>query len=86
MNVGRSYSFLQFLAWTRRRAFVLLAVSLVPVVVYETLGLKWVALPWAVAALLGTAASFIVGFKNVQTYQRTIEAQQVWTSIASLSR
>jgi putative membrane protein len=34
----------------------------------------------------GTATSFIVGFKNAQTYNRTVEAQQVWTSIASLSR
>lgn len=36
--------------------------------------------------LLGTATSFIVGFKNAQTYNRTVEAQQIWTAIASASR
>lgn len=86
MHIGRSYTLWEFLAWTRRRAYVLLALSVLPVALYQLLGLKWIALPWPVAALLGTAASFIVGFKNVQTYQRTAEAQQVWASIASISR
>ena len=36
--------------------------------------------------MLGTAASFIVGFKNAQTYSRTAEAQQIWCSITSTSR
>jgi len=36
--------------------------------------------------LLGTATSFIVGFKNVQTYNRTVEAQHLWTSILNTSR
>jgi len=53
---------------------------------YEALGQKWVALPWSLAVLLGTAASFIVGFKNAQTYNRTVEAQQVWIAIVSASR
>jgi putative membrane protein len=39
-----------------------------------------------VLALLGTAASFIVGFKNAHTYGRTVEAQQVWSSITAVSR
>jgi putative membrane protein len=34
----------------------------------------------------GPPRSFIVGFKNAQTYNRTVEGQQVWTSIAGLSR
>ena len=43
-------------------------------------------MPWSLAVLLGTATSFIVGFKNAQTYSRTVEAQQVWSAIASASR
>ena len=58
----------------------------IPVVLYQLLGQKWVALPWSLAVLLGTATSFIVGFRNAQTYNRTVEAQQVWTAIASASR
>lgn len=86
MHIGKSYSLPEFIDWTRRRAYVLLLVAFASVAAYQLLGLKWLALPWPVAALLGTAASFIVGFKNVQTYQRSMEAQQVWTSIGVLSR
>jgi putative membrane protein len=86
MHIGKSYKLFEFIAWTRRRAYVLVLLSFLPVVAFELLGQHWIAMPWPVAALLGTAASFIVGFKNAQTYNRTLEAQQVWTSIAYLSR
>ena len=64
----------------------MLLLAIIPVVLYQVLGQKWIALPWALAVLLGTAASFIVGFKNAQTYNRAVEAQQVWTAIATASR
>lgn len=86
MKVGKSYTLIEFLAWTRRRIYVLLVLALVPAALYRLLGQTWIAMPWSVAVLLGTATSFIVGFKNAQTYQRTLEAQQVWASIATLSR
>jgi putative membrane protein len=60
--------------------------GVVPVLLYQVLGWKWIDIPWSVVALLGTATAFIVGFKNTQTYHRTSEAQQVWTSITHLSR
>jgi ion channel-forming bestrophin family protein len=86
MKISRSYKLSEFLVWTRRRLYVVLVLAIIPVLLYQLLGQKWVALPWSLAVLLGTAASFIVGFKNVQTYNRTVEAQQVWTAIASASR
>src|SRR5919106_526210 len=86
MKISKSYKLPEFLDWTRRRLYVVLALAIIPVVVYQLLGQKWIALPWSVAVLLGTATSFIVGFKNNQTYNRTVEAQQVWTAIASASR
>jgi ion channel-forming bestrophin family protein len=36
--------------------------------------------------MLGTATVFIVGFKNLQTYNRTWEARQIWGEIISSSR
>jgi putative membrane protein len=36
---------------------------------------------WTAVALLGTASAFIVGFKNVQTYNRSWEARQIWGNI-----
>ncbi|MCE9661267.1 MAG: multidrug transporter [Burkholderiales bacterium] len=86
MKIGKSYSLGEFLAWTRRKIYVLVVLAIVPVVLYRVLGQKWIAAPWSVAVLLGTVTSFIVGFKNAQTYARTVEAQQVWTTIAGLSR
>ena len=43
-------------------------------------------IPWTVVLLLGTATAFIVGFKNLQTYNRAWEARQIWGEILSLSR
>ena len=85
MKISKSYKLSEFLDWTRRKLYLVLALAIIPVVLYQLLGLKWIALPWSVAVLLGTATSFIVGFKNAQTYNRTVEAQQVWSAIASAS-
>jgi putative membrane protein len=86
MHVGKSYSFGEFLFWTRRNACILLLWGILPVVLYEVAEWHWINIPWPVVALLGTAAAFTVGFKNTQTYNRTGEAQNIWTSIIGISR
>lgn len=86
MKLAKSYTIVEYLLWTRRRIFVLCLLAIVPVGLYQIFGQKWIAAPWSVAVMLGTATSFILGFKNLQTYNRTHEALQVWTSIASVSR
>lgn len=86
MHLGKSYRVSEFIVWTRRQIYLLLAVGAVPVVLYQVFGLRWLSMPLTVVALLGTATSFIVGFKNVQTYNRTVDAQHLWTSILNASR
>lgn len=86
MHIGRSYQLKEFLVWTRRTIYWVLLIGAVPTLLYEGLGLKWLAIPWTVVALLGTATAFIVGFKNTQTYNRTWEARQIWGSILNSSR
>ncbi|MCX4155026.1 MULTISPECIES: bestrophin family protein [Paraburkholderia] len=86
MHLGKSYKLSEFLVWTRRQIYWLLLCGSVPVVLYKTLGLTWLSVPLSVIVLLGTATSFIVGFKNVQTYNRAMEAQHIWTSILGTSR
>lgn len=86
MHSGKSYKFSEFLIWTRRNIFITLIISIVPTILYQALGYKWLAIPWTVVALLGTATAFIVGFKNTQTYNRTWEARQIWGSILNSSR
>lgn len=86
MNVGRGYRLSEFMVWTRREIYVLVALGLVPVCLYQLAHWRWLSVPWTVVALIGTATAFIVSFKNTQTYARTVEAQQVWTGILNASR
>ena len=86
MHIGRSYRVSEFIIWTKQNIYILLLTAIAPVVLYQVAGAKWMAIPWTVVALLGTATAFIVGFKNVQTYNRTWEAQQIWISISNNSK
>jgi len=86
MHIGKSYGLIETLYWTRRKAYLLVAGASIVAGLYQICGWRWLALPWPVLAMLGTAASFIVGFKNAQTYSRTVEAQQIWSSITAISR
>lgn len=86
MYTGKSYKLSEFIIWTRKSIYVLLFGAIVPVMLYHYLNLKWIGISWTVVGLLGTATAFIVAFKNTQTYNRTLDAQQVWTSILNTSR
>lgn len=86
MHAGKSYKLIEFLLWTRRNIYKSMIISIIPVVLFQVFDQKWIALPWAIVAMVGTAAAFIVGFRNSQTYNRTWEARQIWGSILNLSR
>ncbi|HYG07934.1 MAG TPA: bestrophin family ion channel [Stenotrophomonas sp.] len=86
MHAGRSYKFTEFVFWTRRSLYVLIALNLLVVALYQLAGWKWLALPWSVIFMLGTTVALTAGFKNTQTYNRLWEAQQVWASITGMSR
>ncbi len=86
MHTGKSYRLIEFLLWTRRNIFWLLLIGAVPTVLYQAFEFKWLSIPWPVVGLLGTGTVFIVGFKNVQTYNRTWEARQIWGAAMSASR
>jgi len=86
MHTGRSYKLSEFLMWTRRNIFWLLILGIIPTALYQLFALKWLAIPFTVVALLGTATAFIVGFRNQETYNRTWEARQIWGATMSDSR
>jgi putative membrane protein len=86
MHAGSQYSFKEFIFWTRRNIYKALLIGIIPTLLYQVAGLKWLALPWTVVALLGTATAFTVGFKNTQTYNRAWEARQIWGAILNSSR
>lgn len=86
MHAGSHYTIKEFLLWTRREIYILLVLAIVPTVLYHYLGWHWLAVPWVPITLVGTAAAFIVGFKNTQTYNRLWEARQIWGAIVNGSR
>lgn len=85
MHIGTHYKLGEFLRWTRRDIYGLLVVATIPTLLYVA-GLTWIAIPWVPVALIGTAAAFIVGFNNTQTYNRLWEARQIWGAIINGSR
>ncbi len=86
MHAGRRFTLKEFLIWTRRDSYWLLAGASVPTVLFMTLGWTWLALPWVPIALIGTAAAFIVGFRNNATYARAWESRQIYGAIVNSSR
>jgi ion channel-forming bestrophin family protein len=85
MNAGKSYTFREFVYWTRRHIYKLFFLALIPTVLYH-LGLTFLSITWVPVALLGTAVSFIVGFKNNTSYSRAWEARTIYGSIVNGSR
>ncbi len=86
MHSGKSYHLGEFIIWTRRNILLLLLIGIIPIVLFDVFHIYWIAIPWTVVALLGTATAFIVGFKNTQAYNRTWEARQIWGAIVNSSR
>lgn len=86
MNTGSHYKLYHFIPWTRKKIYKMLIVSIIPTALFYFLGWKWLAIPWVPVALLGTAAAFISGFKNTQTYNRSWEARQIYGVIINNSR
>jgi putative membrane protein len=86
MHVGNHYSFREFFFWTRKTTYALFFLAAIPTVLFKVFGWHWLAIPWVPIAMIGTAAAFIVGFKNTQTYNRLWEARQNYGAIVTASR
>lgn len=86
MHSGRRFTLQQVVYWTRRDIYLFTLVSVIPTALYYFFEVKWLVIPWVAIALVGTAAAFVVGFKNTQTYNRLWEARQIWGSIINSSR
>jgi len=86
MHTGNNYTLKEFLYWTRDIILYVFVLGLVTTVLFQLLDWHWLAIPWVPIALIGTAAAFIVGFKNTQTYNRLWEARQIYGAIVNGSR
>lgn len=86
MHAGKRFTFLEFAVWTRRDVYKLLVLAVVPTVLFAVLDWKFLSISWVPIALLGTAVSLIVGFKNNAAYGRAWEARQIYGGIINTSR
>jgi len=86
MHAGRRFKLREVIYWTRRDIYIFLIAAFVPTALYYFFNIKWLVVPWVAIGLVGTAAAFVVGFKNTQTYNRLWEARQIWGSIINSSR
>lgn len=86
MHAGKRFTLKQVVFWTRRdiRFFILYSTAITSL--YFFLHLDWLIIPWVAIGLIGTAAAFLIGFKNTQTYNRLWEARQIWGAIVNSSR
>lgn len=86
MYIQRRFPFRSVLVWTKKEiVFFFVFVSLVTTL-YELLNIKWLQVPLAPVALIGTAVAFMVGFQNNAAYDRIWEARKIWGGIVNTSR
>ena len=86
MYVQRRFSFKAVLQWTKREIIFFTVFSTLITVLYEILNIKWLQVPLAPVALVGTAVAFLVGFQNNAAYDRIWEARKIWGGIVNTSR
>lgn len=86
MYVEKKYSFKDLLIWTRWEILLFLIVGLIPALLIDLAGWRWLHLPWTPIALIGTAVAFLIGFQNNAAYGRAWEARQIWGGIVNASR
>lgn len=86
MHAGKRFTLKQVVYWTRRDIYFFCAYSTIVTSLYFFFDFKWLVIPWVAIGLIGTAAAFLIGFKNTQTYARLWEARQIWGSIVNTSR
>lgn len=86
MHAGRRFTLREVLYWTRRDIVWFLLLAIVPTVLYEVVGWRWLTLPWVPIALIGTAVAFLTGFRNNACYDRLWEARQIYGAIVNSSR
>lgn len=86
MYTRRIFPIKGVIRWTRRHILLFLLLALIPVVLFDIAGLKWLHVPWLPLGALATAVAFIVGFKNNASYDRLWEARKIWGGIVNASR
>ncbi len=86
MYTKRTYRALDMVRWTRFETVRFTTIAAFWVAAYVFLDLRWLTVPWAPIALIGTAVAFVIGFQNNSAYGRIWEARKIWGGIVNTSR
>ncbi|MFK8038539.1 MAG: bestrophin family protein [Crocinitomicaceae bacterium] len=86
MYVQRRFPFKSVLIWTKREIIFFTIYATLFTVLFELVDIKWLQIPLAPVALIGTAVAFMVGFQNNAAYDRIWEARKIWGGIVNTSR
>ena len=74
MHIGRQYTFIHFLGWTRWEAGALIVWSLLVTALLQVSHWKFLTVPTPVLTIVGSALAIILAFKNAQCYARAHDA------------
>lgn len=85
MHVGKQFSFIAYLQWTKREILALALLALIPTLLHSVFHLTFTALPLFVATILGTTVAFVIAFKNNAAGARLYEAQRLYADVESAS-
>ena len=86
MLTKKRYSIKDLVLWTRWETIGFIVFATIVSVLYNTLGLTFLRVPWTPVALIGTAVAFIISFQNNAAYGRIWEARKIWGGIINASR
>ncbi len=86
MLIKPRYSVLDLVRWTRIELALFTGYALLATALYHLADFRFLHLPWAPVAIVGTAVAFIVGFQNNAAYGRIWEARKIWGGIVNASR
>lgn len=86
MFVKRIFPIKTVIIWSKRYIILFFVLGIIPVFLFDVIGLKWLHVPWLPLGVLGTAVAFITGFKNNAAYDRLWEARKIWGGIVNASR
>lgn len=85
MNTTKNYSLWQIVRFSRNQLIWITVLSFLSVILFE-LEIHHLSVPWLPVASLGTAAAFLISFKNSASYDRLWESRKIWDSIEGRSR
>lgn len=86
MHVGKQFTFINYVFWTKYELYVMFVVSCIPTLGYFFFHFEFLQkFPYFISTILGTAVAFLISFKNNASYERYKEALRIYENIESAS-